>query len=89
VAALTCVDPYCVARDWVGLSREHPLRNWDVEALSPDAFVRARSTSTGTSSTPRVTRIADSWRNPPGSAGDVLDHLERDGLAETAAALRD
>jgi hypothetical protein len=35
-----------------------------------------------------VRQIADSWRNPPGTIDDVLDRLERSGLALSAAALR-
>ena len=35
-----------------------------------------------------VQQIADSWRNPPGSMDDVLDRLERNGLAVTVAELR-
>lgn len=65
------------------------LRQWDVEAVSPDAFVRAQIDLDRDLVYAAVTRIADSWRNPPGTGGDVLDRLERDGLTETAAALRD
>jgi DNA-binding MarR family transcriptional regulator len=35
-----------------------------------------------------VQRVADSWRNPPGTVSDVLDKLERSGLVETVAQLR-
>ncbi|WP_415948252.1 hypothetical protein [Streptomyces sp. KLOTTS4A1] len=35
-----------------------------------------------------VQQIADSWRKPPGAVVDVLARLERDGLVESAAALR-
>jgi hypothetical protein len=63
-----------------------PLRE---SRLSPDAFVRAQIDLDRDLVYAAVTRIADSWRNPPGTHGDVLDRLERDGLTETAAALRD
>jgi hypothetical protein len=36
-----------------------------------------------------VQSIADSRGNPPEIAGDVLDGLERAGLVESVAALRD
>ena len=35
-----------------------------------------------------IQRVADSWKNPPGTVNDVLDRLERTGLVETAALLR-
>ena len=35
-----------------------------------------------------VQRIADSWRNPPGTVDDVLGRLDRDSLVESVAALR-
>jgi len=35
-----------------------------------------------------VRQVADSWRNPPGSVDDVLDRLERPGLAISMAELR-
>jgi hypothetical protein len=35
-----------------------------------------------------VQRIADSWRNPPGTVNDVLNSLERSGVVVSAAMLR-
>ncbi|WP_439663437.1 hypothetical protein ACSHWB_19540 [Lentzea sp. HUAS TT2] len=35
-----------------------------------------------------VQQIANSWRNPPGTIGDVLASLERCGLVQSVAALR-
>ncbi|GAA2680881.1 hypothetical protein [Actinoplanes palleronii] len=35
-----------------------------------------------------VQQIADSWTNPPGSIDDVLDRLDRLGLAISVAELR-
>ncbi len=68
--------------------RADTLRQWDVEAVSPDAFTRAQIDLDRDLMVAAVTRIADSWRNPPGTVEDVLSRLERDGLVETAAALR-
>ena len=65
------------------------LTPWDVEAVSPDAFVRAQIDLDRDLVYGAITRIADSWRNPPGSPDDVIVRLERDGLVETAAALRE
>lgn len=65
------------------------LTQWDVEAVSPDAFVRAQIDLDRDVAYGAITRIADSWRNPPGTPADVIARLERDGLVETAAALRE
>ncbi|HLI35923.1 MAG TPA: hypothetical protein VKV80_01090 [Streptosporangiaceae bacterium] len=35
-----------------------------------------------------IQQIADSRTQPPATAEDVLDQLERDGLVESVAALR-
>jgi hypothetical protein len=35
-----------------------------------------------------VQRIVDSWSHPAGTVADVTAALERDGLIQTAAALR-
>ena len=65
------------------------LTVWGVEAVSPDAFVRAQIDLDRDVVYAAVTRIADSWRNPPGAVADVIARLERDGLLETSAALRE
>ena len=65
------------------------LRPWDVEAVSPDDFVRAQIDLGRDLVYAAVTRIADSWRNPAGTVADVLTRLERDGLVESVAALRE
>jgi hypothetical protein len=65
------------------------LTQWDIEAVSPDAFVCAQIDLDRDVVYGAITRIADSWRNPPGTPTDVIARLERDGLVETAAALRE
>jgi hypothetical protein len=35
-----------------------------------------------------VLQIANSWRQPPGTIGDVLASLERSGLVQSVAELR-
>lgn len=64
------------------------LAAWNVEAVHPDDFVLAQIDLDRQRVFAAVQRIADSWRKPPGTTGDVLDRLERDGLVESAAALR-
>lgn len=65
------------------------LRPWDVEAVSPDAFVLAQIDLDRDVVYGAITRIADSWRTPPGTVNDVLGRLERDGLVESVTVLRD
>jgi predicted nucleic acid-binding protein len=62
---------------------------WDVEAVSPDDFVRAQIDLDRDLVYAAVTRIADSWHNPAGTVADVLARLESDGLVESVAALRE
>jgi predicted nucleic acid-binding protein len=64
------------------------LRQWDVEARSPDEFVRDQIGLDRAVVYAAVQQIADSWRRPPGSVDDVLDRLERSGLAISVAELR-
>jgi hypothetical protein len=65
------------------------LARWDLDAISPDDFVRAQIDLDRDLVYAAVTRIADSWLRPPGSVTDVLASLERDGLVESVAALRE
>jgi len=64
------------------------LEKWRVQAVAPDAFVRAQIDLDRDLVYAAVTRIADSLRHPPGTIADVLARLERDGLIESVAALR-
>jgi hypothetical protein len=64
------------------------LRPWDIEAKSPDEFVRDQIGLDRSVVYAAVQQIADSWVNPPGSADDVLERLERNGLAVSVAELR-
>lgn len=64
------------------------LQTWDIEAKSPDEFVLDQLDLDRDTVYGAVQRIADSWANPPGTVTDVIVALERDGLAQTAAALR-
>jgi predicted nucleic acid-binding protein len=64
------------------------LRRWDIEPKSPDAFIRDQIGLDRDAVVSAVQQIADSWRNPPGAQADVLDRLERSGLAVSVAELR-
>jgi predicted nucleic acid-binding protein len=64
------------------------LAAWNVEAQSPDEFVRDQISLDRAAVYASVQQIADSWRRPPGSVDDVLDRLERSGLAVSVAELR-
>jgi predicted nucleic acid-binding protein len=64
------------------------LRKWDIEPKSPDAFVRDQLGLDRDVVVAAIQQIADSWRNPPGTPTDVLDRLERSGLAVSVAELR-
>lgn len=64
------------------------LRPWNVEAKTPDEFLLDQFYLSGPVLYGAVQRVADSWKNPPGTVSDVLDRLERTGLVETVAHLR-
>lgn len=66
----------------------HTLAEWDIQPVGPDDFVLAQIDLNREVVYAEVTRIADSWRNPPGLVDDVLARLERDGLVASVAALR-
>jgi predicted nucleic acid-binding protein len=64
------------------------LVQWDIEPKSPDAFVRDQIGLDRDAIVAAIQQIADSWRNPVGTPADVLDRLERSGLAVSVAELR-
>ena len=64
------------------------LRQWDVEAKSPDDFVLDQVGIDGRTVAACVQQIADSRTRPPQDLEDVLSQLERNGLVESIAALR-
>ncbi|WP_254206942.1 hypothetical protein [Nocardia alni] len=65
------------------------LAPWNIEAKSPDDFLLDQIALDDRIVWACVQQIADSRNSPPESAEDVLDALERAGLVETVAALRD
>src|SRR3954452_16931024 len=64
------------------------LAQWDIEPKSPDGFVRDQMGLDRDAVVSAIQQIADSWRNPQGTPADVLDRLERSGLAVSVAELR-
>jgi hypothetical protein len=64
------------------------LASWNVEAKGADDFVLDLIDLNQRAVYAQVQRMADAWRNPPGTVEDVLDSLEHIGLIGSAAALR-
>jgi hypothetical protein len=64
------------------------LRQWNVEAKSPDDFVLDQVGIDGRTVAACAQQIADSRTQPPQDIEDVLSQLERDGLVESVATLR-
>lgn len=64
------------------------LDAWDMEAKTADDFVLDQIDLGREAVYSAVQRIADARANPPATFSDVLAQLERDGLVESAAALR-
>jgi len=67
---------------------EAELRQWNVEAKSPDDFVLDQINIDARIVYSCVREIANSRRNPPDTVDDVLAELERAGLVQSVAALR-
>lgn len=67
---------------------EETLRQWDVEPKSADDFLSDQIGLDAKVVWSCVQQIANSWRNPPGTIGDVLASLERCGLVQSVAELR-
>lgn len=65
------------------------LASWSLEAKSPDDFVLDQIDFDDRIVWACVQQIADSHKNPPETIEDILDALERAGLVESVAALRD
>jgi predicted nucleic acid-binding protein len=63
------------------------LAQWDIEAKSADDFVLDQIDLDAKVVWSCVQQIANTWRNPPGTAGDVLRSLERCGLLRSVAEL--
>ncbi|MQY29993.1 PIN domain-containing protein [Nocardia aurantia] len=65
------------------------LAPWHIEARSPDDFLLDQIELDGRVVWACVQQIADARNNPPETVADILEALERAGLVESAAALRD
>lgn len=64
------------------------LAPWDLEAKHPDDFLVDQFHLDAIELHRAVQAVANSWHNPSGTAADVLDHLERQGLPQVVALLR-
>ncbi len=64
------------------------LRQWDIDPKDADDFVCDQIGLNAKVVWSCVHQIANSWRNPPGTIGDVLESLERCGLVQSVAELR-
>jgi len=64
------------------------LEKWGIEAKHPDDFLVDQFYLNGPAVHRAIQAIADAWANPPGTAEDVLNSLERDGLPQITALLR-
>jgi predicted nucleic acid-binding protein len=64
------------------------LRQWDIDPKDADDFVCDQIGLNAKVVWSCVHQIANSWRNPPGTIGDVLASLERCGLVQSVAELR-
>jgi hypothetical protein len=71
--------------------RDFPVKAiapWDIEVKGPDEFICDQIDLDRQAVFGAVQRIADSWRDPPGTVTDVLASLERCGIVAATAALR-
>jgi hypothetical protein len=64
------------------------LAQWDIDLKSADEFVLDQIDLNAKVVWGCVQQIADTWRNPPGTTGDVLRSLERSGLLRSVAELQ-
>jgi hypothetical protein len=64
------------------------LGEWNVEAMGADEFLLDLIDLDQQAVYAQVQRMADAWKNPPGTVDDVLNALEHLGLLGTVAALR-
>jgi hypothetical protein len=64
------------------------LAPWNIEAKTPDEFVLDQIDIADRMIWGCVQQIANSRSNPPETVEDVLGQLERAGLLQSAAALR-
>jgi hypothetical protein len=88
VAAAIKVSAQVIVTDNIRDFPAGELSSWDIEAKTPDDFILDQIYLDEPAVHVAIHAIADAWRNPPGTADDVLDRLERSGLVESVARLR-
>lgn len=64
------------------------LESWSNAAEDPDDFMLGLIDLDRQTVYAQVQRMADAWKNPPGTIDDVLNSLEGDGLVGSVAVLR-
>ncbi|WP_235921748.1 PIN domain-containing protein [Lentzea tibetensis] len=64
------------------------LHRWDIDPKDGDEFVLDQIGLNAKVVWSCVQQIANSWRRPPATIGDVLTSLERCGLVQSVAELR-
>jgi len=65
------------------------LGQWNIEAKHPAKFILDQIDLDRQAVYGAIQLISDAWQRPPGIADDILNTLDRVGLVESAAALRD
>ncbi|MFD9705324.1 PIN domain-containing protein [Lentzea sp. NPDC059081] len=78
----------CLATDNLKDFPAEALRQWDIDPKDADDFISDQIGLDAKVVWSCVQQIANTWRNPPGTIGDVLASLERCGLVQSVAALR-
>lgn len=86
-AAIRARAQVIVTNNLKDFPRNH-LAQWDIEPKSADEFVSDQIDLNAKVVWGCVQQIADTWRNPPGTADDVLGSLERSGLLRSVAELQ-
>ncbi|ASU77360.1 PIN domain-containing protein [Actinopolyspora erythraea] len=66
----------------------HVLVRWGIEPKTADAFLADQVHLDKPRVFGAIQRMADAYRNPPMTTGDLLRVLDEQGLVETVAALR-
>ncbi len=87
-AAIRAGAQVIVTSNWKDFPEDY-LTPWNVTAKSPDDFLLDLIDLDDRVVWACVQEIAYSRRNPPETTEDVLDELERAGLVEAVASLRE
>ena len=89
LAAAIKANAQVIVTDNIKHFPQDKLDPWNIEAQTADDFVQDLIDLNRQTVYAQVQRMADSWKNPPGTVDDVLNALEHCGLVGSVAALRD